>query len=133
MKIKFLSLPLLLLLLIILPFQIKSQTSVKTKPSFWSQTSVGFFGGANLQKLIGSAPIGGSYSGNLSSILGISLETKIYKDIKLVLQPNYTNISTAINVDINRTETVDSFTVDMSFYRIPVLANLKHLTEFHIL
>ncbi len=95
-----------------------------------AQTSVGLFGGLNMNSLSGDAPDFTGYSGNGGYTLGLSFETNITKDIKLMLQPNYSSYGTMIGYDIGEEELKDSLVLDVTYYRLPVLVKFDALNKY---
>ncbi|HRI86523.1 MAG TPA: porin family protein, partial [Ignavibacteria bacterium] len=106
-------------LLIFISFIILSAADLK------SQTTVGLIGGLNIQSISGDAPQNASYGSKTGYMFGLSAETNITKEIKIVLQPNYSVYRTIISYDIGREDPVDSMNVKMSYFRVPVLAKLE--------
>lgn len=92
-----------------------------------SQTSIGVIAGLNLQSLTGDSPDNTSYAGSTGFMYGLSAETKIFKDFKLMIQPNYSLTETIIQVDIGREDPVDSFRVKLDYFRVPVIAKIEAL------
>jgi len=90
-----------------------------------AQTTVGLIGGLNMQSISGDAPKDASYGLKTGYMFGISAEANVSKEIKIVLQPNYTLYQTVIAYDIGREDPVDSMNVKMSYFRVPVFAKIE--------
>ncbi|MBK9228679.1 MAG: PorT family protein [Ignavibacteria bacterium] len=95
-----------------------------------AQTSVGLYGGLSMISLSGDSPELTGYSGNGGYSFGLSGEIGITKDIKLMLQPNYSSYGTMIGYDIGEEELKDSLELDVSYYRLPVLAKFEALNDY---
>ncbi|MBK8983662.1 MAG: PorT family protein [Ignavibacteria bacterium] len=90
-----------------------------------AQTTVGFIGGLNLQSISGDAPQNASYGSKTGYMFGVTAETNVTKDVKIILQPNYTLYQTIIEFDIGREEPIDSMNVKMSYFRVPFFAKIE--------
>lgn len=95
-----------------------------------AQTTVGLYGGLSMLSLSGDSPDLTGYSGNGGYTFGLSGEITITKDIKLMLQPNYSSYGTMIGYDIGEEELKDSLELDVTFYRLPVLVKFEALNDY---
>ncbi len=95
-----------------------------------AQTTVGFYGGLSMISLSGDSPDLTGYSGNGGYVFGLSFETNITKDIKLMIQPNSSSYGTMIGFDVGEEELKDSIELDVTYYRLPVLIKFEALNDY---
>lgn len=92
-----------------------------------SQTSAGPLAGLNFNSLSGDAPAGTEYSSGFGYMFGISSETYFAKDLKIVIQPNYSQYTTTIAFDVGQKDYKDSLKLSANFFRVPVLVKFEAL------
>ena len=80
--------------------------------------------------LSGDSPDLTGYSGNGGFVYGLSFETNITKDIKLMIQPNSSSYGTMIGYDVGEEELKDSIELNVSYYRLPVLVKFEALNNY---
>ncbi len=95
-----------------------------------AQTTVGLYGGLSQISLSGDSPELTGYSGNGGYVFGLSFETNITKDIKIMIQPNSSSYGTMIGFDVGEEELKDSIELDVQYYRLPVLVKFEALNDY---
>lgn len=95
-----------------------------------AQFAVGIDGGLSMVKLSGDSPDNTDYSGKSGYLGGLLFEYYITKDIRLSFQPNYSHYGTTIGYDIGEEDYKDSFEVDVSYFRLPLVVIFDALNNY---
>ena len=115
----------LILIMIFTNSFVNAQDKTEPKQKYKLFSSIGVFAGADLSFLTGDAPKDASYSGKPGFLAGLSVEFNLNKDIKILLQPNYSLRNTKVLYDVGDPELRDSLLVKFNYFRVPVVVKIN--------
>ena len=91
-----------------------------------AQFSVSAFGGLNFGRLSGDAPSHGYYTPNAGANTGIMFDIPVSKQIKLSLQPSYSQEGTRVLYSQGKyAEPIDSIQLRINYFSLPLMVKVQ--------
>lgn len=86
------------------------------------QVTLGLFGGLNSSKLLGDAPVDGSYNSLMGGNFGLLVDVGLSESLALSLQPSYSQEGAKVAYAVKGSnEPVDSAKIRLNYFSIPLI------------